>query len=169
MSSRRRIAPLGPAWHGHELPAPRSSSIADLVPPINFDIDPSLEMAEQSQSQSQRNAPVMVGPGVTVYSSNPNPPAAIPAYFRLSPQSSLIGHHPRMWLGKLASRTVDALHFAAKSKAGAASVGKIQGVVKNDDGSEDAWLIESDDELDVYLDEAGEKATFVVVLEGGYA
>ena len=73
-----------------------------------------------------------------------------------------------MWLGKLSAPTLSA-HKAAMSKAGAVRVTKVQGTVKNNDGGEDSWLIESDDELEVYLGEAGEKATFVVLLEGGYA
>ena len=96
-------------------------------------------------------------------------PLAIPAYFRLSPQSSIIGNHPRMWLGKLAARTVAALHQAAASKAGAANVTKVHGIIMNDDGSEDSYQIDGDDELDVYLEAAGDKSTFLVVLEGGYA
>lgn len=96
----------------------------------------------------------------------PNP---IPAYFRLSPDSQLIGNHPRMWLGKLASPTILALHAAAASKAGAAQVSKAQGIIKNADGSEDSYQIDDDGELQVYLEAAGDKSTFVVVLEGGYA
>lgn len=74
-----------------------------------------------------------------------------------------------MWLGKLTSPTTKALHSAATSRAGAAKVAKVQGIAKNEDGTEDSWLIESDDELAVYLEEAGEKATFVVALDSGYA
>ncbi|EMC98573.1 hypothetical protein BAUCODRAFT_21966 [Baudoinia panamericana UAMH 10762] len=96
-------------------------------------------------------------------------PQPIPAYFRLSPQSSLIGNHPRMWLGKLATRTLASLHEAAASKAGAATVTRVQGVIKNEDGTEDSYQIDGDDELDVYLEAAGDKSTFLVLLEGGYA
>ncbi|KAK4541916.1 hypothetical protein LTR36_007280 [Oleoguttula mirabilis] len=96
----------------------------------------------------------------------PNP---IPAYFRLSPDSNLIGNHPRIWLGKLASPTILALHAAAAGKAGAAQVSKAQGIIKNADGSEDSYQIDDDGELQVYLEAAGDKSTFVVVLEGGYA
>ncbi|KAK1817191.1 hypothetical protein LTR12_008381 [Friedmanniomyces endolithicus] len=96
-------------------------------------------------------------------------PLSIPVYFRLSPQSQIIGHHPRLWLGKLTARTVSAVHQAATSKAGAAQVTKVHGLIKNEDGSEDSYLIEGDEELDVYLGAAGEKASFLVVLEGGYA
>jgi len=96
-------------------------------------------------------------------------PLAIPAYFRLSPQSQLIGNHPRMWLGKLMARTVEAVHAAATSKAGAATVTRVQGIIKNQDETEDSYQIDRDDELDVYLEAAGDKSTFVVLLEGGYA
>ena len=96
-------------------------------------------------------------------------PLSIPVYFRLSPQSQIIGHHPRLWLGKLTARTVSAVHQAATSKAGAAQVTKVHGLIKNEDESEDSYLIEGDEELDVYLGAAGEKASFLVVLEGGYA
>lgn len=93
----------------------------------------------------------------------------IPAYFRLGPGSSVTGNHPKMWLGKLASPTIPALHKAATSKAGGATVAKVHGVVKDADGTENSWLVENEDELEVYLGEAGEKATFLIVLEGGYA
>ncbi|KAK0278861.1 hypothetical protein LTR35_009126 [Friedmanniomyces endolithicus] len=96
-------------------------------------------------------------------------PLSIPVYFRLSPQSQIIGHHPRLWLGKLTARTVSAVHQAATSKAGAAQVTKVHGLIKNEDGSEDSYLIEGDEELDVYLGAAGEKASFLVVLERVYA
>lgn len=95
--------------------------------------------------------------------------APISAYFRLSPNSSLIGNHPRMWLGKLASRSVGALHTAATSKAAMARVAKVLGIVKNTEGEEDSWVIDTDEELTAYVEEAEEKATFVVTLQGGYA
>ena len=104
----------------------------------------------------------------------PNP---VPAYFRLSPDSRLVGNHPRMWLGKLTAPTIHALHQAAASKAGAATVTKVQGVIRNggpgpngEDGmGEDLYQIDDDGELQVYLEAAGEKSTFIVCLEGGYA
>jgi len=96
-------------------------------------------------------------------------PTPVPAYFRLSPDSRLIGNHPRMWLGKLTAPTIQAMHAAASSKAGGSSVTKAQGVIKNADGSEDSYQIDDDGELQVYLEAAGDKSTFIVVLEGGYA
>jgi hypothetical protein len=93
----------------------------------------------------------------------------LPAYFRLSPESNLIGNHPRLWLGKLNFKTIEALHEAALSRAGAAKVSKVHGIIKNPDGSEDSYRIDGYDELEVYLEATGDKATFLVVLEGGYA
>ncbi|TKA33231.1 hypothetical protein B0A50_00784 [Salinomyces thailandicus] len=104
----------------------------------------------------------------------PNP---VPAYFRLSPESRLIGNHPRMWLGELTAPAMQALQAAAASKAGAATVTKVQGVISNggpgangeEAPGEDLYQIDNDGELQVYLEAAGEKSTFVVCLEGGYA
>ncbi|KAK5131816.1 hypothetical protein LTR08_000571 [Meristemomyces frigidus] len=94
-------------------------------------------------------------------------PPPIPAYFRLAPESQLVGNHPRLWLGKLAAPTVAALHVAGSSQAGAAKVSQVRGLVKNADGGEDGYVIEDDRELQAYLEAAGEKRTFVVLLEGG--
>jgi hypothetical protein len=108
----------------------------------------------------------------------PAPSANIPAYFRLAPTSHLIGHHPKLWLGKLTALSLAALHAAAKSKAGAAKVGQVYGIVKNGEGEgeaeEDKYLIDGDDELGAYLEAAGEgsvggKVVFEVELKGGYA
>ena len=158
------LIPLPPSWNGVELPPFRSTTIADMHPPINFDLDPLLAPTHGSpwpptSSQPAPQPQAQPGPSRT----------AVPAYFRLAPDSQLVGHHPRMWLGKLVAPTVQALHTAATSKAGAAYVAKINGLMKNLDGTEDSWLIENDDELAVYLQEAGEKATFSAVLKGGYA
>lgn len=114
---------------------------------FNFDLDPAL-----SASLMQ-----------------PPPLPTINAYFRLGQGSQIVGHHPKMWLGKLTSPTMESLIANATSKAGAAAVSHICGIVKNADGSEDSWVIETTDELEVYLSEAGEKPTFSVVLNGGYA
>lgn len=112
----------------------------------------------------------------------PLPPVNTPAFFRLAPNSRLVGNHPKMWLGKLEHATVESLHKAATSKVGAAKVGKIQGVVKTGEGPEGGglpggpeegfeinYVIENRDELSAYLDAAGEKVVFIVELSGGYA
>ncbi|KAK4504076.1 hypothetical protein PRZ48_004991 [Zasmidium cellare] len=127
------------------------TTVAQATGNIDFGIDPAL---------------AATGPFTAPQTTAAQP---IPAYFKLAPGSSVVGNHPRMWLGKLASGTISALHKAATSKAGAARVTKVHGVVKDPDGTESSWLVENEDELEVYLGEAGEKATFLVVLEGGYA
>lgn len=181
-ASRRSVAPVGPAWDGNLVPEYRSTTIADLVPPINFDLDPALEdlgrpktgpiwpPMSSNDAATRQADPISVSDGqyINVPSAS-TAPVSIPAYFRLSPHSSIVGNHPRMWLGKLITQTMAAVHAAATSKAGATRVAKVHGVVKSGNETEDSWLIESDDELQVYLGEVGEKATFVVVLEAGYA
>ena len=155
--------PLGPAWEGQEAPEFRMSTISDVVPAIDFEIDPLLSETTHGPPwppQAPRPASaVLPDRGST----------NIPAYFCLAPGSQLVGNHPRMWLGKLSGSNMEALRRAATSKAGAARVAKVNGIAKNVDGSEDSWLIETDDELGVYLEEAGEKATFSILLVGGYA
>ncbi|KAK3115683.1 hypothetical protein LTR53_004746 [Teratosphaeriaceae sp. CCFEE 6253] len=101
----------------------------------------------------------------------PPEPLAIPAQFRLAPQSQIVGNHPRSWPGELTSRTVAALHQAATSKAGAARVTRVHGMIKSEGGNgEESYGIERNEELDVYLEAAGEEgASFLVLLEGGYA
>ena len=170
-SGRQTLIPLGPAWEGQEPPRHRMSTLFDLAgPDIDFDLDPLLTRtthgppwpppAPDTTELSPEQRP----------SSYPAPsPVSIAAYFRLASNSQLVGHHPQMWLGKLAAPNIDELKKAATAKAGAARVAKIHGVVKSETGSEDSWLIENDDELAVYLGEAGEKSTFVVLLRGGYA
>ena len=159
----KTLVPVGPAWEGEPVPEFRTTTIADMVPPINFDLDPLLNDTTHGLWPQKAPRPTAVPQSAAPAS------AAIPAYFRLAVHSAAVGSHPRMWLGKLSAPNVGALRQAALSKAGAARMIKAWGVVKNPDGSEDRWLVEGDDELGVYLQEAGEKATFVVVLEGGYA
>ena len=164
------LIPVGPAWEGHEVPRHRMSTLFDLQPEIDFDLDPLLTrnihgppwpppMAGTTEVEAPSSSTGQSG----------SQSRSIAAYFRLGPGSQIVGNHPRMWLGKLANASIVELKKAAASKAGAARVTKVNGIAKNADGGEDSWLIENDDELEVYLGEAGEKATFVVVLEGGYA
>ena len=160
-ATRKTIVPLGPAWDGQEYPGFRMTTPVDLVPQINFDLDPLL-------NETTHGPPWPPQPSGSASASQPAA-QSVQAYFRLAPDSLLVGHHPKMWLGKLSAPKVEALHKAATSKAGAARVAKVHGIVKNEDSTEDRWLIESDDELGIYLEEVGEKATFSVLLDGGYA
>lgn len=141
------------------------AQLADLDPALFAAFSPGMTTNVPADPQAAPNDPHPQNIGLQ---STPTP-----AYFRLSPKSSLVGHHPRMWLAKLAAPTTAALNHAATAKTGAARVDKIHGIVKNEDGSEDSYQIDGDDELEAYLETAKEvadgKATFVVVLEGGYA
>ncbi|KAI6853842.1 hypothetical protein KC338_g5261 [Hortaea werneckii] len=136
----------------------------------------SAEKGSASKRKGKRAAPqpeqnLHIDPALAPYAS------PVPCYFRLSPESRLIGNHPRMWLGKLTGPTIQSLHTAAASKAGAATVSKVQGIIKNGEPGpngeegmgEDMYQIDDDGELQVYLEAAGEKSTFVVCLAGGYA
>ena len=151
-AGKAAMVPIGPP-RKHYTFAKQNSTTAGTTPQTNQPLDPLL------------NPPFSLAPTIP-----PLPPSpAIPAYFRLSPDSQLIGHHPRLWLGKLALQTIQALHAAATGKAGAATVARVQGVVGNAEGGEDLYRIDGKDELVVYLEVAGEKAMFIVTLVGGYA
>ncbi|KAH9818150.1 Clr5 domain [Teratosphaeria destructans] len=93
----------------------------------------------------------------------------IPVDFRLGPDSHIVGYHPRIWHGELKQRSVQALHQAARSRAGAANVTSVQGILKNGEGMEVVHTVVENEDLDGYLNAAGDVPTFVVVLEGGYA
>ena len=73
-------------------------------------------------------------------------------YFRLAPGSQVIGNHPAVWLGKLApgAKILVLSYKLRRPKSGAATVAKVNGVVKDQDGSESSWLIENDDELTAF-------------------
>ena len=131
------------------------STIANTTGDIDFNLDPALLIGGFPEH-----------PPATAAVTVSNETRSIPAYFRLSDESTGVGRHSKMWLGKLASPTVDSLSAAALSKNQMLQLRKVHGVVKNADGTEDRWLIESQDELMAYLDEAGEKATFSVALDG---
>lgn len=128
---------------------------------------PPQDVAINSLNQAEFNFDL--DPALAASLVQPPPIQTINAYFRLGQGSHIIGHHPKMWLGKLTSPTMESLIANATSKAGAATVSSISGIVKNLDGTEDSWIIETTEELEVYLSEASEKPSFSVVLNGGYA
>lgn len=128
---------------------------------------PPQDVATNSLNQAEFNFDL--DPALAASLVQPPPIQTINAYFRLGQGSHIIGHHPKMWLGKLTSPTMESLIANATSKAGAATVSSISGIVKNLDGTEDSWIIETTEELEVYLSEASEKPSFSVVLNGGYA
>jgi hypothetical protein len=145
-----------------KLPHSLMAQLAQASSQLNFDLDPALA----TPGPFATSVPDPTLPSSTIPAAPMNGPP-IPAYFRLAPSSHLSTNHPRLWLGKLATASVGALHAAALSKLPSARVAKVQGMVKNEDGSEDCWLVETVDELLAYLSEAGEKVSFQVVLEDG--
>ncbi|KAM3424905.1 hypothetical protein BST61_g6879 [Cercospora zeina] len=168
----------GPAWAAT---APRSKAGAEARALREAQLPvpmPMLQGGQQARGFSQQDGastlaqpvephnldPALSAPGPFVIEQTPQP---IPAWFRLSPNSKLAASHPKLWHGKVATATMKDLHAAATGKAGVAVVTKISGVVKNPDGTEDSWQIDLDDELEVYLEAAGEKPTFMVVLDDG--
>lgn len=103
------------------------------------------------------------------------PTQPIPAYFRLSPTSKQhFPSHPKIWLGKLRARTVEALYGEAAAKVQGARVQQVCGVVKEvsvqtGEEEETEYLIDELEELEAYLEQALEgkgKAVFVVRLTG---
>ena len=179
-ANAKPIAPSpgpGPARKKRRTTAPASSAPTCVVPaPAPAAPVPAPEAAMPFNLDPLLSAP----PGPTTWPEPmPMPPptsAPVPAYFRLAPASLAVGPHPRLWIDKLPARTLAGLAQAATSRApGALELVKAHGVVARLPGgeageaAEDAWLIESDDELQVYLEAAGEKPTFVVLLQGGYA
>jgi hypothetical protein len=145
-----------------KLPHSLMAQLAQASSQLNFDLDPAL--ATPGPFATSVPDPTLHSSTMTAAPTN-GPP--IPAYFRLAPSSRLSTNHPRLWLGKLVTPSLGALHAAALSKLPTARVAKVQGMVKNDDLSEDCWLVETVDELLAYLAEAGEKVCFQVVLEDG--
>ncbi|KAI5359682.1 putative Clr5 domain-containing protein [Septoria linicola] len=149
---------------GQPVPKPKQhGDLPNRFPPHIS--DPLSTLAQPADSPPLNLDPALsatVGPFVIE-----QPPQSIPAWFRLSPNSSLATAHPKLWHGKLLTATMKDLHSAATSKADIAVVTKISGLVKSDDGGDDSWQIDLDDELEVYLEAAGEKPTFVVVLDDG--
>ncbi|KAF1825244.1 uncharacterized protein K489DRAFT_313719, partial [Dissoconium aciculare CBS 342.82] len=143
----------------NKIPHSLMAQLAQASSQLSFDLDPALA----GSGPFATSVPDPTMPTTTIAPTGP----PITAYFRLAPTSQLSTVHPRMWLGKLSTPSVHALHAAALSKLPTARVAKVQGLVKNEDGSEDCWLVESVDELLAYLAEAGEKVSFQVVLEDG--
>lgn len=147
---------------GQPVPKPkqRSDGTPHLYPP-HITIS-NTNLAQPSEPLHLDPALAAPGPFVIEHPSQP-----IPAYFRLSPDSNLTASHPKIWHGRMAAATMQDLHAAATSKTGVAVATKISGIVKNPDGPDDSWQIDLDDELEVYLEAAGDKPTFMVVLNDG--
>lgn len=88
-----------------------------------------------------------------------------PISLEISPQSHLQGPPPKNWMEKLATRSVDELRQIISAKYPYAIISKIEGVDRDDHGSESVFLIDEDHELDAYLAHVhGRKALFSLTL-----
>ncbi|KAI9818272.1 MAG: hypothetical protein M1826_001416 [Phylliscum demangeonii] len=94
--------------------------------------------------------------------------AALPVYFRLSPLSQL-QQGTKVWLATLGNISVLELRRLATAKHANALAVRIEGVVRDETGTEVPFPIDEDDELEAYMGHvAGGKATFNVQLMPGY-
>ncbi|TPX22866.1 hypothetical protein DIZ76_014746 [Coccidioides immitis] len=89
----------------------------------------------------------------------------VPVFLRIHPQSQ-IHQNAKTWISKLNTRTVAELRMLALVKFKDARVARIEGTVRDDDGSDISFLITEDHELDAYLTHVqGRTATFSFVLQ----
>lgn len=129
--------------------------------------DPSLSMGQPQQYQQHQQHPTSAA--FASSSTHLGSSMSIPVYFRLSPLSQ-IQHPTKLWLGTLTSGSVEELRQLATSKHPDATLVRIEGVVRENNGHEVSFEIDEDDELGAYFAHVnGGKATFVVQLNGAYA
>lgn len=158
----------GPAWAAT---APRSRAVAVARAVKSVDRSRSTIRNDTMPDSTALDVPGDVDfeldPALTSQGPFPQPQLAQPvsAYFRLSQGSHAPSTHPEMWLGKLESATMGALYKSATANTDSTRVTKVHGIIKGPDGNEDSWQIDMDDELQVYLEAAGSKPTFKVMLE----
>lgn len=87
-----------------------------------------------------------------------------PIYLRVHPQSQVY-QNTKMWLHKLSTRSLDELRQVVGAKFTEASIARIEGAEKTENGQEVSFLIEEDHDVDAYLTHMqGRKATFVFLL-----
>ncbi|KAN0075007.1 hypothetical protein V8E54_007618 [Elaphomyces granulatus] len=87
-----------------------------------------------------------------------------PVYLRISPQSQ-IHAASRTWVEKLTSRTIAELRRLVAAKFPGSAVSRIEGIEKDESGSDVSFLIDEDHELDAYLTHVqGRKASFILYL-----
>jgi hypothetical protein len=127
-------------------------------------IDPSLLQAANDPSFTSN---VPRHPGHSFSYVGPPLGSAIlptPVYFRISPQSQ-IHAASRTWVEKLTSRTIAELRRLVAAKFPGSAVSRIEGIEKDENGSDVSFLIDEDHELDAYLTHVqGRKASFILYL-----
>jgi hypothetical protein len=134
----------------------------------SMQIDPSLLLAASDPS-------LMESRGFDQYGNQPyvSPQVfpqnnSIPFFFRLHPDSDIQAQN-RMWLSALQSVSVEELRQLATVKYPGTIALRLEGIIKQPNGSEMAIGIDADDELGAYLAEIhGIKPTFSVQLAQGW-
>ncbi|WEW59904.1 hypothetical protein PRK78_005386 [Emydomyces testavorans] len=119
--------------------------------------DPAFSLAHH-QSTTQP-----LGFSNSILSADPVTP--IPVFLRIHPQSQ-IHQNAKTWIGKLNTRSVAELRMLGLMKFKDARVARIEGILKDEGGSEISFLITEDHELDAYLTHVqGRTATFLFYLQ----
>jgi hypothetical protein len=137
----------------------------------NLQIDPSLLLAANDPSlamdQHQQNQHY----AQTAYEAAHHfdlPQASIPVYFRLATHSQ-VQQSAKVWLGTMTSGTLEELRSLATMKSPGSAAIRIEGLVKDQAGSDVSFSIDEDDELAAYLEHIQDgKANFVVHLIPGF-
>ncbi|KAK5950740.1 hypothetical protein OHC33_008123 [Knufia fluminis] len=137
-------------------PTPVRKEKPVMAPPLpaldtsDLQIDPSI-LADTATAATAQTQPV---PEV--------PPQPIPVFIKPHPLST-IHARDKMFLSTLSTRTTAELTHVILQKWSDSTIIKVEGMAKTPTGSEIAFTIDGDDELDAYLDHVqGAKVVFVV-------
>lgn len=127
----------------------------------DMQIDPSLLQAANDPSSFSTNAPH--DPGTAFEYIDPMLHTAV--YIQISPQSYLQGIPAKNWVEKLATRSIEELRHLIALRYPLSSIGKIEGIDKDEHGNEMIFSIDQDHDLEAYLAHVqGRKALLVLTL-----
>ncbi|KAK6450810.1 hypothetical protein FP744_10007060 [Trichoderma asperellum] len=103
-------------------------------------------------------------PSTQMFHHNPPILTAYAVYFRIHPSSTFITSEP-LWIATMNSKSVQELRHAATEKLPGAACLRIEGIVKDSNGSDVPLVINSDEHLGAFLSYSlGETPTFIVQL-----
>ncbi|KAJ9616403.1 hypothetical protein H2200_000121 [Cladophialophora chaetospira] len=145
------------------VPAPSSTSYTAALPATPFGDVPN--PAPQNDLSD-----LQIDPNLLQVADNlgtPQVSALTPVYIRPHPDSTMYTTN-KLWLGSLASRTVQELRALLANKYPSSTAERIDGIEKDAGGNEIPYRIDEDEELEAYLDHVQDKtkkATFVVLLK----
>jgi len=145
-------------------PTPARKEKPAMAPPLpaldtsDLQIDPSI-LADTATAATAHAQPT---PETPASAPAPNPTTPIPVYVKPHTEST-IHARDKMFLSQLSTRTYAELTHIIMSKWSDSAIVKIEGMAKAPTGSDIAFTIDGDDELDAYLDHVqGAKVVFVV-------